>query len=137
MPVFDGEPFVRRALESLRAQTLAEWELLIVDDGSTDGTPEAIEPYLADARVDVRRRERNLGLGAALNDGLDRAHGDLVAYLPADDVFYSQHLESLAALLDRGAVVAYSGIRHHYNRFAPGAIEGSWLQLVQVMHRRT
>lgn len=139
MPTFDQEHFIRRALDSLLAQTLEEWELLIVDDGSPDGTREAVEPYLSDQRIQYHRLETNQGLGAALNYGLARVSAPLVAYLPSDDVYYADHLTTLADSLehDPDAVLAYSGVRHHYNRSASGAIEGYPLQLVQVMHRRT
>src|SRR5205085_766818 len=83
--------------------------------------------------------QRNVGLGAALNHAKDLAHAPLIAYLPSDDVYHRDHLGSLvgalAAHLD--AVLAYSGVRYHYNRDAPGCIEGEPLQLVQVMHRAT
>ena len=122
MPTFKQEPFVRRALESLLAQTLTDWELVIVDDGSPDGTGEAVAPYLNDTRVRYHRLDRNHGLGRALNVGLDLARADLVAYLPSDDVVYADHLATLAACLDAApeAVLAYSGVRHHYNRSVPG-----------------
>jgi glycosyltransferase involved in cell wall biosynthesis len=139
MPTYDHEHFIRRAVDSLLAQTLTDWELVIVDDGSPDGTRAAVAPYLADPRVRYQRLERNVGLGAALNRALDAARAPLVAYLPSDDVYYPEHLASLVAALDGdpGAALACSGVRHTYNRSAPGQIEGRPLQLVQVMHRRT
>ena len=139
MPIYNQAHFVRRALDGLRAQTLTDWELLIVDDGSTDDPRAAIAPYLADARVSFRRLARNRGLGAVLNRMLSRTRAPFVAYLPADDVYYADHLASLAAALgaDPAALLAYSGVRHHYNRAAAGQIDGEPLQLVQVMHRRT
>ncbi len=138
MPLFEQEAFVRRAVESLLAQTLSEWELVVVDDGSRDGSAAAVDAHAGDERIALVCLEENHGLGAALNVGLERAAAPLVAYLPADDVFYREHLRSLVERLeDERAVLAYSGVRHHYNRHAEGAIEGSWLQLVQVAHRLT
>ena len=141
MPIFNQATFVQRALESLRAQTLANWELIVVDDGSTDDTPAVLARYLRDLpdeRICSHRLEANQGLGAALNHALARARAPLVTYLPADDLYYPGHLASLAACLDAhpGAALAYSGARHHYNRSTPGQIDGEPLQLVQVMHRR-
>src|SRR5215210_6749263 len=141
MPIFNQAAFVHRALESLRAQALVDWELIVVDDGSTDDTPAVLARYLhalPDERVRYHRVDANQGLGAALNQALARARAPLVAYLPADDLYYPGHLASLAACLDAhpGAALAYSGARHHYNRSAPGQIDGEPLQLVQVMHRR-
>jgi len=139
MPVYNQASFVCRALESLLAQDLDAWELRIVDDGSTDATADLIQPYLSDPRITCQRLDENHGLGAALNIALDTTATPLIAYLPADDVFYSDHLSSLlVALTDQpDAVAACAAVRHHYNKSAAGQIDGECLQLVQMMHRRT
>jgi hypothetical protein len=139
MPTFDQAAFIARAIESLVAQELAGWELLVVDDASPDTTREVVEPYLVDRRVRYERLPVNQGLGGALNHALAHARGELIAYLPSDDVYYAEHLHTLVACLDADerAILAYSGVRHHYNRTATGRIDGYPLQLVQVMHRRT
>ena len=139
MPTFNQRAFIGRALESLLAQTLTEWELLIIDDGATDGTGELVAPFLADPRIRYERFPKNRGLGAALNRGLARTRAPLLAYLPSDDLFYPEHLVSLVARFDAEAapMLAFSGVRHTYNRSATGQIEGYALQLVQVLHRRT
>ena len=136
IPTFEQVDFISRAIESLLAQQLREWECIIVDDGSRDATFEAVAPYLADGRFHYQRLAFNHGLGAAMNVALGRAAGRMIAYLPSDDVFYPEHLASLAACLktNSGAGFAFSGARHHYNRFATGQIPGHPLQLVQVMH---
>ena len=139
MPTYDQAAFVRRALDSLLAQTLDDWELAIVDDGSPDDTAELVGPYLDDGRIRLLRLPENRGLGAALNAGLEATSAPLVAYLPSDDVLHADHLASLVAALEAApdAVLAHSGVRYHYNRSAPAAPPGSCLQLVQVVHRRT
>src|SRR6476661_7395721 len=139
MPAYNQAHFIGRALDSLMAQTLPDWELILVDDGSTDATRTVIAPYLDDPRVRYERLDRNRGLGVALNQALAQATAPLIAYLPADDVYYADHLASLVDCLDAhpAAVAAYSGVRHHYNRSAEGPIPGYPLQLVQVLHRRT
>jgi hypothetical protein len=138
MPSYEQEAFLPRALASLFAQSLADWEAIVIDDGSSDATHAALAPWRDDPRLLYLRHERNEGLGRALNAGLERAQAPLVAYLPSDDLFYRDHLVQLCAALDAdpGAVLAYSGLRHHYNRSAEGAIPESWLQLVQCVHRR-
>lgn len=138
MPSYGQARFIGRAIASLQAQSVGDWELLIVDDGSPDATAAAVAPFLGDPRVVYRRLERNLGLGAALNLALEMARGRYIAYLPSDDLFYAEHLETLAALLDTRpeAALAFAGVRHHYNKYAEGQIEGFALQLVQVLHRR-
>ncbi|HEY7801549.1 MAG TPA: glycosyltransferase family A protein, partial [Dehalococcoidia bacterium] len=139
MPTYLQARFIARAINSVQSQTLEDWELIIVDDGSPDDTADVVAAALADPRIAYHHLPRNGGVGAALNQAMERAHGRLIAYLPSDDVYYPEHLASLAAILQSGdgAVLAYSGVRHHHRRTVPGQIEGEPLQLVQVMHRVT
>ncbi len=139
MPTFDQARFLPRAVDSLLAQQRADWELVIMDDASPDETAEAVQPYLADPRIVYQRLTGNVGLGAALNRALDLASAPILAYLPSDDIYYADHLASLLGCLEveASAVLAYAGVRHHYNRNALGVIPGTPLQLVQVAHRRT
>ena len=138
MPTFKQARFVRRAIDSLLTQSLTDWELIVVDDGSPDATQDILAPFLQDPRIRSIRFATNEGLGRALNAGLDASRGDLVAYLPSDDVWYEEHLASMVHLFDQrpDVALAYSGVRHHYNRSVPGQIDGEPLQLVQTMHRR-
>jgi glycosyltransferase involved in cell wall biosynthesis len=138
MPSYEQAAFLPRALASLAAQSLAEWEAIVIDDGSGPETRAALEAWRGDPRVHYVRNESNLGLGRALNIGLELARAPLIAYLPSDDLYYREHLASLCALLDAqpGAMLACSGLRHHYNRSATGQLPGAWLQLVQCVHRR-
>jgi hypothetical protein len=121
MPTFNQAAFIRRALESLRAQTFVDWELVIVDDGSTDATPDAIAAYLADPRICYHRLATNHGLGAALNVATALARGGYLAYLPSDDVYYPDHLARLVAVLDTQPAVylAYGGVRWGYQCYGP------------------
>lgn len=139
MPTYDQAGFIARAIASLLDQSLAGWELVIVDDASPDDTSEVVEPYLEDGRVSYERLPSNRGLGAALNHALARSTAPLVAYLPSDDIYHRDHLCALVTCLDvhPEAVLAVAGVRHHYNRSALGRIDGHPLQLVQVAHRRT
>jgi glycosyltransferase involved in cell wall biosynthesis len=147
MPTFNQAPFIQRALSSLQDQTLTDWELVIVDDGSSDDTRARIEPYLADSRIRYLRLNENRGLGAALNVALQATGAPMVAYLPSDDIYFRDHLASLLAALQehQEAVLVYSGVRYEVrttgvgvkDKSAPGQLEGYPLQLVQVMHQRT
>ncbi len=148
MPTFGQAAFVGRALDSLGAQALGDWELVVVDDGSPDDTRAALAPYLADPRVRYARLAENRGLGAALNRALGLARAPLVAYLPSDDVYYPDHLAALVAALDAdpAAILAYAGVKNEYrvpgkgvlrDGTSTGQIAGFPLQLVQVLHRRT
>ncbi|HZD10854.1 MAG TPA: glycosyltransferase family A protein [Candidatus Binatia bacterium] len=139
MPTYNQDAFIRRALASLCQQSLTAWELLIVDDGSTDDTRRIVQPHLKDERIHYRRLPQNTGRGAALNLALEESRAPYIAYLPSDDVFHQEHLASLLHCLEahRRAPLAYSGVRYNYNRKSSGKIDGMWLQMVQVMHRRS
>jgi glycosyltransferase involved in cell wall biosynthesis len=92
LAVHDGEPYLRAAVESVLRQTMSDLELVVVDDASEDGTP-ALLAAVDDPRLRVLRNERQLGLAASLNRGLDEARGSFVARLDADDVAMPVRLE--------------------------------------------
>ncbi|HSQ58146.1 MAG TPA: glycosyltransferase family A protein [Gemmata sp.] len=89
--------FLPVAVESVLAQTVADWELIIVDDGSTDATPAAARPYLPDARVRYFRSDR-LGQSRAKNLGIGFSRGEFVAFLDADDAWEPTKLEKQLAV---------------------------------------
>jgi len=92
MPVRDGERFLRDAIESLRRQTLRDFELIVVDDGSRDTTPAILaEIALADPRIAVVRQEP-MGLVAALNRGIAGVRTPFIARLDADDISFPDRL---------------------------------------------
>lgn len=138
MPTYNQASFIARALESLLAQSYTAWEAIIIDDGSTDDTPTIVSRFNTAPQLHYHRLPNNRGVGAAVNAALDRARGELIAYLPSDDLYFADHLASLVELLrgNRDASLAYSGVRYRYNKNASGKIEGYPLLPVQVMHRR-
>ena len=102
MPVFDRERFVDEAIESVLAQDFADLELLIVDDGSRDGTPARLQTWSArDGRIVVVTSPRNLGIPGALNLGLRHARAPLVARFDSDDLMMPGRLAAQVGLLDR------------------------------------
>lgn len=94
VPVFDGRERLRAALEGVRAQTLPPCELLVVDDGSRDGSLAALDGFTAPFPVRVERQE-NRGQSAARNRGAALAAGELLAFLDQDDVWLPEHLAIL------------------------------------------
>lgn len=98
MPLYNKRPYLSRAIESVRAQTCSEWELIIVDDGSTDGSTEEIP--LNDDRIRLVRQD-NAGPAAARNRGIGLTEGDLVTFIDADDYYYPDKLEAEVTLLLR------------------------------------
>lgn len=98
MPLFNKRPYVTRAIRSIRQQTFREWELIIVDDGSTDGSVFQIPSD--DPRIKVLQQE-NKGPGAARNKGIMMASAEVISFLDADDFYYPSKLESEYALLQK------------------------------------
>ncbi len=102
MAAFNAEACLDRALDSLRAQTLTDWELVVVDDCSTDGTAALLAARAAvEPRIRVVRQAVNRGPAAARNRGLDLARGDWVTILDSDDAFRPERLCALVALAER------------------------------------
>ncbi len=101
MTVHDGAAFLERAVSSIRRQHLERWELVVVDDASTDETP-AVLAQLArsERRLVVERLPRNVGSAAAANAGLALARGDVIARLDADDEADPRRLGLQVALLE-------------------------------------
>src|ERR1700682_593263 len=100
MPVFNRERFVDEAIQSVVAQDFADFELLIVDDGSTDRTPALLRVWAErDARIVVITLPENQGIPAALNAGLRHACAPYVARLDSDDIMMPRRLAAQAAVL--------------------------------------
>ena len=102
MPVYNGGPYLRRCLDGILAQTLTDFELIAVDDASTDETPAVLSSYaMKDERVSVITHASNLHAGSSRNDGLDAARGAYVLFLDADDLFEPTLLERAVACAQR------------------------------------
>ena len=91
MPVFNGEKYIGEAIESVLNQTWTDFELLIVNDGSTDNTAAVIASY-NDKRIKLVNQQ-NAGVSGALNTGLKEAVGEYIARFDADDICYSNRLD--------------------------------------------
>lgn len=98
MPVFNGAAFIVEAIDSILAQTHEDWELLVVDDGSTDQTPELLDRF-DDPRI-VRTRQQNQGEAAARNTALNMARGEYLSFLDADDLYLPNALANMTQYLE-------------------------------------
>jgi hypothetical protein len=98
LPVRNGSAHLPAALDSVFAQTFADFELLVIDDGSTDGTPEILRA-IKDPRLRVVTHPQNIGLVPTLNRGLELARGELVARQDHDDISMPARLERQVAYL--------------------------------------
>ncbi len=99
MPVFNAGRYLRPALLSIIRQDYANWELLLIDDGSTDGAVNALGALLQDPRIRVLSDGANKGLAARLNEAIDAARGQFIARMDQDDISYPERFtRQLAAL---------------------------------------
>ncbi|HEV2664421.1 MAG TPA: glycosyltransferase family A protein, partial [Blastocatellia bacterium] len=97
MPTFNRADTIKRAIRSVQAQTFTDWELIVVDDGSTDDTAARIEG--CDPRLKLIRQE-NQGTAGARNTGLRASAGSYIAFLDSDDEWLPHHLELCVSFLN-------------------------------------
>lgn len=119
VPVHNAEKFIKETIDCVRAQTYEDWELLLIEDGSTDQTMAVMTAYLNklnDGRIRLKRREirtpedRTFGAARARNLGLSLAQGRYIAYLDADDRWREDKLErELSSLRERNAGFVFTG----------------------------
>src|SRR6056297_3103776 len=99
IPVHNREHYIRVAVNSILAQTFEDFELIMVDDGSSDGTADVLARY-SDPRLRVLRNPANLGIPASRNRGLEAARGEYIALLDSDDHAYPERLQRQVRFLD-------------------------------------
>ena len=105
IPTFNHARFVGAAIDSALAQTVSAFEVIVVDDGSTDETPAVLARYAGRVRV---LRQENRGLSAARNAGLAAAHGTFVSFLDADDVMAPTKLTAQLEVLERSHAIGWT-----------------------------
>lgn len=112
IPTFNRAELLPRALASVHAQTLTNWECIIVDDGSTDDTGKVLKAAFRDERIRIVRTP-NRGPSSARNTAIALAHAPLVAFLDSDDEHEPHHLATRVALheSDPSLMLAYGGTR--------------------------
>lgn len=108
IPVYNGENYLERCLKSLERQTFRDFEIIVVNDGSSDNTEKIIEKYITGTSLIMRSFfQNNSGQAAARNFGLAKAIGDYIAFVDGDDYVGTQYLEQLytAAVKNQSEVV--------------------------------
>lgn len=108
MPVYNGQAFLREAVASVLAQTYHDFELLIIDDGSTDKTPAILQEF-HDPRIRIVRNETNLKLIRSLNRGIGLARGEFIARMDADDLCHPERFARQVEFLERSPDVDVVG----------------------------
>lgn len=94
MSVYNGQPYIEEAIESIVNQTFSDFEFLIIDDGSTDGSRDILKKWKAhDDRIRLILHGENKGLGYALHEGVSEAHGDWIVRMDDDDIAFPNRLK--------------------------------------------
>ncbi len=94
MPAYNAEKYIRQAIESVQAQTYQEWELIVVDDASTDNTYTIVNEYCQeDSRIKLLCNSQNQGVSRTRKNGVEAAAGEWIAFLDSDDAWHPEKLE--------------------------------------------
>lgn len=109
MPSHNAEKYISEAIQSVISQTYENWELLVIDDGSTDSTADIVRQFSKiDSRVTLYMNSKNIGVALTRNRGMDLAKGSWIALLDSDDVWHKDKLEKQVALAEKtGADIIY------------------------------
>lgn len=129
MPVYNGERYLRETIDNVLNQTCEDFLFLIINDGSTDGSEAIIKSY-DDCRIVYHRNEKNLGLVATLNKGIDLVQTKYLARMDADDLWEPAKLEKQIVLMEQRPDVGLCGTSIH--KF--GAINGDFIFPVDNNH---
>jgi len=108
MPVYNGDQYLKEAIDSILGQTFKDFEFLIINDGSTDKSIEIIESY-NDKRIKLIHNEKNMGLIYTLNKGLELAKGKYIARMDADDISLPPRLQKQVDFMDKNKDVGVCG----------------------------
>lgn len=111
MPAYNCENYVEESINSIFAQTYQNWELLVLDDGSKDNTLKVINELAnKDSRIKSKPNEKNLGVSATRNRGIEAASGEWIAFLDSDDIWHPSKLEKqLKAADEKSAEFVFTG----------------------------
>lgn len=115
MPVYNGERYLRDAMDSILGQTFTDFQFLIINDGSIDNSVNIIKSY-NDKRISLIHNERNLGLVTSLNNGFALAQGEFIARMDSDDICRPDRLMLQVAFMDANPLVGVCGSWVHFFR---------------------
>lgn len=125
MPSYNAEKYIGDSVKSVLDQTYTNWELIIVDDCSTDGTEAIINSFAGDSRIRFLKNEKNSGAAVSRNYALREAKGRWIAFLDSDDVWLPEKLEKqLSFMKENGYSFTYTDYRIQLN--------GEWLPYINT-----
>ena len=113
MPVFNGEQYIREAIDSIINQTFTDWEFLIINEfGSNKVVTDILKEYAAqDSRIKVIQNNERLRIAASMNVGLDMAQGEYIARMDADDIAMPERFQRQVEFMDKHPEVGLLGIK--------------------------
>jgi glycosyltransferase involved in cell wall biosynthesis len=127
IPCYNGEKFIAEAIESVINQTYENWELIIVDDGSTDNSKEIVKKYLSCKRIQYIKHEENQGIPFARNTGIKASKGQYIALLDQDDLWISDKLKIQIDIFNKDEDKKIGLIFSDFLSMSDGIItHGSW-----------
>lgn len=106
IPCYNGEAFIGGAIGSVLAQSLSDWELIVIDDGSSDNSKEIVKRFTKDKRIRLLENERNLGIAKTKNRGVADSNGKFIAFLDQDDIWEEDKLRLQVARLTADSELA-------------------------------
>ncbi|EPB8192922.1 glycosyltransferase family 2 protein [Clostridium perfringens] len=125
MPSYNTAKYISETIESVQSQTYPFWELIIVDDCSTDNTDEVVKPYLLDDRIRYLKNDSNSGAAISRNRALREARGRWIAFLDSDDVWLAEKLErQLNFMIKNNYKFTYTDYRIRLN--------GEWMPYINI-----
>lgn len=123
MPSYNTAKFISETIESVLAQTYTKWELIIVDDCSTDDTDNVVKKYLADSRIRYLKNGENSGAAVSRNRALREAKGKWIAFLDSDDLWHREKLQKQISFMKK------NGYKFTYTDYQI-QLNGSWLPYI-------
>ena len=136
IPVYNRKDAVKKAIQSVLSQSFGDFELILIDDGSNDGTEEVLDRYAQeDNRIRVIHK-KNGGVSAARNTGIKEAGGDFIVFLDSDDLLSHDALSAIAAHADNTDIICF-GFDNPYQHYLPcsaGAYRTIEKQIIQAAY---
>jgi glycosyltransferase involved in cell wall biosynthesis len=112
IPTYNREGLIVKTLDTVLGQTYTQYEVIVVDNCSTDNTEKVLEPYIQSGKIRFIKHDRNYERAASRNTGMEHATGDFVTFLDSDDLMYPQNLQDAA-----GYVLAHPQVKLFHNRY--------------------
>ena len=111
MPVYNAADYLKAAIQSILSQTYSHWELIIIDDASTDSTPKILKSFSRNSKIKIFKNSRNLGVAASLNRALSLSRGQYIARMDADDISHPNRLQKQLKFLQSHPKIVACGVQ--------------------------